>query len=100
MNIKENEQFTEIKDFKQFKKNCKAQNINEICSRADVAEIAQKLEDERKPYTIFSIIFHEGSLWTFYITYGMQWINNIGYCILEGNFKLPNEINFESEGAF
>jgi len=91
MNIKENEQFTEIKDSEQFRTIRNSQNARELCTRADVAEIVEKLQSEGKQYTIFSIQDESDIPW--YITYGLRWGNNIGYYVLEGNFTLPNDID-------
>lgn len=86
------EKFIVIENIEQFIKIRDLQNAKEICTRKEVKEIVENLKKEKKGYTIFSL--QDDSEETWYITYGVRWVNNIGYYVLEGNYKLPNDLEY------
>lgn len=86
------EKFIVIENIEQFIKIRDLQNAKEICTRKEVKEIVENLKKEKKDYTIFSL--QDDSEETWYITYGVRWVNNIGYYVLEGNYKLPNDLEY------
>lgn len=87
-----NEKFIVIETIEQFIKIRDLQNAKEICTRKEVGEVVEKLKNENKNYTIFSLQDDSEGGW--YITYGVRWVNNIGYYVLEGNYKLPNDLEY------
>lgn len=86
-----NEKFIDIETIEQFMKIRDLQNVKEISTRKEVGEVVEKLKNENKNYTIFSLQ-DDSEGW--YITYGVRWVNNIGYYVLEGNYKLPNDLEY------
>ena len=86
------EEFIVIENIEKFIKIRDLKKKKEICTRKEVKEIVENLKKEKKDYTIFSL--QDDSEETWYITYGVRWVNNIGYYVLEGNYKLPNDLEY------
>lgn len=77
----------------QFYEIVESQNENMIYTRQELKEKVEKLQSQNKDYTIFSINDENDGTPT-YITFGITWANNLGFYVLEGNFKMPNDLDY------